>query len=60
VLVEREALAKLPPAPPNAPNVLLIVLDTVRAQNLSVYGYARATTPQLEQLAKTGVVFERA
>ena len=60
VLAEREALAQLPSASANAPNVLLIVLDTVRAQNLSLYGYARVTTPQLEQLAKTGVVFERA
>jgi arylsulfatase A-like enzyme len=59
-LIERNALAKLPPAPPGAPNVLLIVLDTVRAQNLSLYGYNRPTTPYLEQLAKTGVVFERA
>ncbi len=59
-LVERRALAALPPAPPGAPNVLLIVLDTVRAQSLSLYGYARPTTPQLERLAKTGVRFERA
>lgn len=60
-LGERRAVAKLPPAPSSgAPNVLLIVLDTVRAQSLSLYGYARSTTPQLERLAKTGVVFERA
>lgn len=43
-----------------APNVLLLVLDTVRANNLSVYGYARPTTPHLEQFARTGVKFERA
>jgi arylsulfatase A-like enzyme len=60
VFVENRALAKLPPASPSAPNVLLIVLDTVRAQNLSLYGYPRSTTPQLERLAKIGVVFERA
>jgi arylsulfatase A-like enzyme len=59
-LAERSLLAQLPPIPLNAPNVLLIVLDTVRAQNLSLYGYGRPTTPQLERLAKTGVVFERA
>ncbi|MGH9854755.1 MAG: sulfatase [Blastocatellia bacterium] len=53
-------MAKLPPAPPQAPNVLLIVLDTVRAHNLSLYGYERATTPNLEQLASRSVVFERA
>jgi arylsulfatase A-like enzyme len=60
ILGERNALARLPLAPPNAPNVLLIVLDTVRAQSLSLYNYARPTTPQLEQLATTGVTFERA
>ena len=59
-LAERRALATLPSASPVAPNVLLIVLDTVRAQSLSLYGYARPTTPQLERLAKTGVRFERA
>jgi arylsulfatase A-like enzyme len=43
-----------------APNVLLVVLDTVRAGNLSVYGYGRPTSPQLTRLAETGVLFERA
>ena len=57
---ERRALAALPPAPVGAPNVLLITLDTVRAQNLSLYGYSRPTTPHLERLAKKGVLFERA
>ena len=57
---ESRAFANLPSAPPNAPNVLLIVLDTVRAQSLSVYGYARRTTPELERLAKRGVLFRRA
>lgn len=59
-LVEQQALAKLPPASSNAPNVLLIVLDTVRASSLSLYGYNRPTTPNLEQWAKTGVLFDRA
>lgn len=56
----RRALAKLPPAPPGAPNVLLVVLDTVRAMNLSLYGYPRPTTPRLERLAGRGVRFELA
>ncbi|HET9530263.1 MAG TPA: sulfatase [Blastocatellia bacterium] len=59
-MAEQRALANLPPARPDAPNVLLIVLDTVRARNLSLYGYHRPTTPGLEKLAKKGVVFERA
>ncbi len=42
------------------PNVVLIVLDTVRADHTSLYGYARATTPRLESLARESVVFEDA
>lgn len=57
---EYRDLAKLPPAKLNSPNVLLLVLDTVRAQSLSLYGYHRPTTPHLEQFAKTGVCFDRA
>jgi arylsulfatase A-like enzyme len=56
---ERAALASLPPALPS-PNVLLIVMDTVCARNLSLYGYERPTTPQLQRIAKAGVVFESA
>jgi arylsulfatase A-like enzyme len=45
--------------PPGAMNVLLIVLDTVRANRLSLYGYDRETTPNLSLLAKDGVRFDR-
>lgn len=47
-------------ATPRRPNVLLITLDTVRAASLSLYGYARATTPNLDRFSKRGVVFEDA
>jgi len=57
---ERQLMAALPPPPRNAPNVLLIVLDTVRAENLSLYGYGRPTTPALERLARSGTRFDRA
>jgi arylsulfatase A-like enzyme len=57
-LGERRALAKLPPLAPDAPNVLLIVLDTVGAEYLSLYGYHRRTSPQLERFAQTGVRFD--
>ena len=43
-----------------APNILLIVLDTVRADRLSLYGYDRDTTPNLARLARRGVRFDRA
>ncbi|MBX6312588.1 MAG: sulfatase-like hydrolase/transferase [Isosphaeraceae bacterium] len=57
---ERRALAALPKAPAGAPNVLLIVLDTVRADHLSLYGYHRATSPHLAKLARRGVRFAHA
>jgi arylsulfatase A-like enzyme len=42
------------------PNVLLLVLDTTRADRCSVNGYARETTPAMARLAKDGVVFKQA
>jgi arylsulfatase A-like enzyme len=43
-----------------APNVILIILDTVRAFNLSTYGYGRETSPNLTRIATRGVLFKRA
>jgi arylsulfatase A-like enzyme len=40
-------------------NVLLVSIDTLRADHLSVYGYERPTSPNLERLAGEAVVFER-
>ncbi len=40
-----------PPANPARPNILLIVLDTVRADHLDLFGYQRATMPNLRQFA---------
>lgn len=60
VLHERMTLASLSKPAPGKPNVLLIVLDTVRADHLSLYGYDRRTAPNLERLAKRGVVFQEA
>jgi arylsulfatase A-like enzyme len=44
--------------PSAPPPVLLVVLDTVRADRTSTYGYERPTTIQLDALAAAGVVFE--
>ena len=55
---ERRAVQRLPEARTGAPNILLIILDTVRASRLSVYGYPRPTSPALEQLAARAVTFD--
>jgi arylsulfatase A-like enzyme len=52
-----------PPAKPHSPgfpNVVMISLDTVRADHCSVYGYPKPTTPNLVRLAEEGVVFDAA
>jgi len=41
------------------PNLLLVTLDTLRADHLGVYGYAQAETPNLDRLAGQGVRFEQ-
>lgn len=60
VIRERRALATLGPAPDGAPNVLLLILDTMRAASMGLYGHPRPTTPNLDRLAARGIVFERA
>ena len=39
------------------PNVILITMDTTRADHLSCYGYHRKTTPYLDQFAQESVLF---
>jgi arylsulfatase A-like enzyme len=45
---------------PERPAILLVVLDTVRADHVSSYGYPRPTTPQLDAVAAAGALFEDA
>ena len=40
-------------------NLLLIAVDTCRADHLGCYGYHRPTSPNLDRLAAEGVVFDR-
>jgi arylsulfatase A-like enzyme len=56
----RAAFDALPPAREGSPNVLVLLLDTVRASALSMYGYARNTSPSMDALAAGGLVFEHA
>ncbi len=49
------------PTPEERPNVLLVVVDTLRADHTSLYGYQRPTTPKLAAwAARRGVVFDHA
>jgi Sulfatase len=57
---ERGTPTQPSPKKHGATNVLLIVLDTVRAESLSLYGYHRDTTPNLTRLAAQGIRFDRA
>jgi arylsulfatase A-like enzyme len=42
------------------PNVILVTVDTLRADHLSCYGYARRTSPAIDALASEGVLFAHA
>jgi arylsulfatase A-like enzyme len=45
---------------PARPNIVLVVIDTLRADHLPFYGYPKETAPFLSELAARGVVFEKA
>lgn len=42
------------------PNVILVTIDTLRADHLGCYGYGRNTSPFIDEMARHGVLFERA
>ena len=44
----------------NSPNIVLIVVDTLRADHLSAYGYQRNTSPNIDEVASQGILFENA
>jgi arylsulfatase A-like enzyme len=49
-----------PRPPAGSQSAILIVLDTVAANHLSLYGYDRATSPTMDGLAQSGIRFDRA
>ncbi len=59
VLVAAGCRERVPEAWPQAP-VILVSIDTLRADRVGAYGYGKGTTPHLDALAREGVVFERA
>ena len=46
--------------PGTRPNIILISVDTLRADHIGAYGYKAAATPAVDSLAADGIVFERA
>ena len=57
VLAGQLAVAEPPPAA--RPDVVLVTIDTLRADHVGSYGYARPTTPRIDALAGRGVRFSR-
>ncbi len=57
---EERGTAARPVMTGNGFNVLLITIDTLRADHMSLYGYPRETTPHIDALARTGVTFDQA
>ena len=41
-------------------NIVLITIDTLRADHLSCYGYERKTSPNIDKIAETGIIFKNA
>ncbi len=49
---------KLPENKKRKPNIVLIAVDSLRADHMSCYGYDRLTTPHLDRFAQEGTLFE--
>jgi len=47
------------PTPPTGPNLLLITVDTLRADHLGLHGDTRGLSPSLDAFARSAVVFDR-
>jgi len=52
-------LSSVQPANSNKPNILIFVFDAMSARHLSLYGYARRTTPNLQKFADRASVYHR-
>ncbi|MDD5309463.1 MAG: sulfatase [Deltaproteobacteria bacterium] len=59
-LRNKKAFAPLPNGFPGKPNLVLITVDALRADHMSLFNYKRRTTPGIDRHARNGVVFERA
>jgi choline-sulfatase len=54
------ACAPATPVAPRARNLVLITIDTLRADHVGAYGWTRARTPSIDGIARRGSIFERA
>ena len=59
-IVPNIAAASGPKGNPDRPNILLISVDTLRADHLGLYGYERSTSPRIDEWFARGRVYERA
>ena len=48
-----------PEAPPPKPDIVVVVIDTLRADHLSLYGHGRKTSPFMDELGRSGTWFHR-
>ncbi|MFW6031736.1 MAG: sulfatase [Myxococcota bacterium] len=55
-----EAVPASESSEPSEPNVVLITVDTLRADHLGCYGHPRPTSPHIDRMARKGVRYERA
>ena len=60
MLYERSRFAALPAVSGERPNLILLVIDTQRADHLSLHGYSRPTSPNLDRFAGHGWTFDNA
>ncbi len=60
VLIAACSREQPPEAPAPPPSVLLVTIDTLRADHLGAYGYPEPVSPSIDALAARGVVYERA
>ncbi|MBT8493654.1 MAG: sulfatase-like hydrolase/transferase [Deltaproteobacteria bacterium] len=54
------SFAELPESVPRPLSVVLVTIDTLRADHLGAYGYSRNTSPRIDQVAASGTIFENA
>jgi arylsulfatase A-like enzyme len=55
-----ETATPLPVSGTTRPNIVLLTIDALSAPHMSLYGYSRPTTPELERFAQGAVTFDRA